>query len=355
MATINKMKKHRSLYSLLFFSIFLFVAIVAIAVTLVVSYLSYAALDDASTLPYFLLASSTQLASFAFVLLLVTLVVSRVLTEIITKPLRDINLNHPLNNDTYEEIQPLLKRVNDQRKMLEEQNKLLEDTNKMRRDFTGNVSHEMKTPLQVIGGYAELMENDMVPPEDIKKTATLIRKEAETMRDLIDDVLTLSKLDENAEDTNNTVDLSQVTKRVAIRLAHKAEKREQEIILNVEDDVKINGGTSLTEQMVYNLVDNAIKYNKQGGKVTIELIKRASVIKLSVSDEGPGIPISQRDRVFERFYRVDESRSRETGGTGLGLAIVKHSVENISGRIEIKDNPDAPTGAKFVVKIPALD
>lgn len=346
------MKKRRSLYPLLFIALFSLGIFVAVAVTIVVTYLNYAALGDEANIFSFLLSSTTQFASFALVLLMLTLVISRILTEIITRPFKDIDLNHPLTNDSYEEVQPLLKRVDDQRKMLQEQNKLLEDTNIMRREFTGNVSHEMKTPLQVIGGYAELMENDMVPPEDIKKTAKLIRREAETMRDLIDDVLTLSKLDENASLEGDLILLSDTIERVSGRLEQKACSRGQVIRLNLDQKLTIKGSFSLAEQIVYNLVDNAIKYNKDDGVVTVDLFTDGNRAKLVVSDEGPGIPISQRERVFERFYRVDSSRSRQTGGTGLGLAIVKHSVEVLHGRIKIVDNPNSETGSSFVVNLP---
>ena len=209
----------------------------------------------------------------------------------------------------------------------------------------------MKTPLQVISGYAELMENGLVPEEDIKKNSKLIRKEAESMRDLIDDVLTLSKLDENVQKKKEKIDLSQTVKNVVCRLEQKAQKNEVSLNVNTANDAMIEGDSSLADQMTYNLIDNAIKYNKRGGNVYVSTNAEHDHSILSVTDEGVGVPKDQRDRIFERFYRVDESRSRETGGTGLGLAIVKHAVEAFDGTIDVKDNKSSSTGTTFTIKI----
>ena len=341
----------KSLNKIIFVTIFAVCMLIATAVTITVTFLAYSSSDNTSSIETFLLMSTTQLVAFVLVILLVSLVVSRLLTQIILKPFKDIDLDHPLRNDTYVEIQPLLERVQEQRHQLKEQNKLLENTNAIRREFTSNVSHEMKTPLQVISGYAELMENGLIPEEDIAKNAKLIRKEAESMRDLIDDVLTLSKLDENIEKKRETIDLSQTVKNVVLRLNQKAENNHVSIKENLQDYCMITGDASLAYQMTYNLIDNAIKYNKVGGTVEVTTAKKNKEIELCISDEGLGIPENQRKRIFERFYRVDESRSRETGGTGLGLAIVKHAVESFNGTIEVKDNDKSETGTKFVVRI----
>ena len=346
------MKKQSSLNKIIFITIFAVCLAIATAVTLTVTYLAYASGETDNTIESFLLMSTTQLVAFVLVILLVSLVVSSILTQIILKPFSEIDLDHPLKNETYVEIQPLLEKMQEQRHLLKEQNKLLENTNTIRREFTSNVSHEMKTPLQVISGYAELMENGLVPKSDIKKNAKLIRKEAESMRDLIDDVLTLSKLDENAESKKVPVDISSTVKNVAERLSHKAEKNKVTLNVQADEPAIVQGDPTRADQMVYNLVDNAIKYNKKNGHVLVKVNNDGSHVCLTVADEGIGIPIDQRERIFERFYRVDESRSRETGGTGLGLAIVKHATESFNGTISVEPNSNSKSGTEFRVVIP---
>ena len=346
------MKKQPSLNRIIFVAIFAVCLIIATAVTITVTYLAYASGETSNTIESFLLMSTTQLVAFVLVILLVSLVASSILTQIILKPFSEIDLDDPLKNDAYVEIQPLLEKMQEQRHLLKEQNKLLENTNAIRREFTSNVSHEMKTPLQVIGGYAELMENGLIPKSDIKKNAKLIRKEAESMRDLIDDVLTLSKLDENTEAKKVPVDIASTVKNVAERLAHKAKKNDVEIIVHANVPAVVLGDPTRADQMVYNLVDNAIKYNKEDGRVDVTVTNDGNHVFLEVADEGIGIPKDQRERIFERFYRVDGSRSRETGGTGLGLAIVKHAVESFDGTISVLDNKHSKSGTVFQVSLP---
>lgn len=348
----DKMKRPASLNRLIFVTIFAVCLLIATAVTITVTYLAYASGETSNTIESFLLMSSTQLVAFILVILLLSLVVSSILTQIILKPFSDIDLDHPLKNSTYVEIQPLLERMQEQRHLLKEQNKLLENTNAIRREFTSNVSHEMKTPLQVIGGYAELMENGLIAEDDIRKNARLIRKEAETMRDLIDDVLTLSKLDEKAVSKKEPINIGLTAKNVAIRLEHKAKESEITLNINISDSAIVYGDPMRADQMIYNLVDNAIKYNRQGGSVTVTVGDNDSNVELTVADEGDGIPEDQRERIFERFYRIDESRSRETGGTGLGLAIVKHAVESFNGTISVYDNPNSKHGSVFKILLP---
>ena len=346
------MKKQPSLNRIIFVAIFAVCLIIATAVTITVTYLAYASGETSNTIESFLLMSTTQLVTFVLVILLVSLVASSILTQIILKPFSEIDLDDPLKNDAYVEIQPLLEKMQEQRHLLKEQNKLLENTNAIRREFTSNVSHEMKTPLQVIGGYAELMENGLIPKSYIKKNAKLIRKEAESMRDLIDDVLTLSKLDENTEAKKVPVDISATARNVAERLAHKAEKNKVSLDVFADEAAIVQGDPTRADQMVYNLVDNAIKYNKKNGHVFVTVNNDGNHVHLTVADEGIGIPIDQRERIFERFYRVDESRSRETGGTGLGLAIVKHATESFNGTISVEPNSNSKSGTEFKVVIP---
>ena len=196
---------------------------------------------------------------------------------------------------------------------------------KMRREFTANVTHELKTPLTSISGYAEIIESGIVAPEDIERFAGKIHKESGRLLSLIGDIIELSELDENTRPVNyDKVDLSGLSREVA------------------ED---------LLYELVYNLCDNAIRYNRKGGNVTVTVKKEDENAVLSVADTGIGIPLKHQKRVFERFYRVDKSRSKETGGTGLGLAIVKHIAERHDGTITLKSNEN---GTVFTFKVKAL-
>ncbi len=303
-----------------------------------------------TSLPSFLGSVAWPIALALVVVVALSTIVSRLLTNRIVAPLQQIELSCPTKNEAYRELQPLLERIDAQYRELAAQNVALEHANNMRREFTGNVSHEMKTPLQVIGGYAELMEAGMVMQSDVPRFAGLIRTEATTMRSLIDDVLTLSRLDEQVDCAHDPVDLGEVCQRVAERLQPRALERQESIQLACRGTHIVAGSASLAEQMVYNLVDNAVRYNRDGGLVLVTLASDERTVELEVSDEGPGIPPELRERVFERFFRVDASRSRATGGTGLGLAIVKHAVETLGGTVRIDSS--ACGGARFVVEMP---
>lgn len=306
--------------------------------------------ETRTSLASFLGSLSWQLAATLIVIFLLSLLLAQGLTMLIVKPLRELDLSHPLDNDAYQELQPLLQRVDTQRKELESQNRELEQAVEMRREFTGNVSHEMKSPLQVIGGYAELIESGMAAPEDVQRFAGLIRSESQTMRELIDDVLSLSRLDERVQAGSVTVDLAATCRRSAQRLEAAARERGIVVKMLLQPGLEITGDPAMVEQMVYNLVGNAIKYNKEGGMVLLQLTSDLNAAQISVADEGPGIPDDQKERVFERFYRIDASRSRETGGTGLGLAIVKHAAESLGGSVHVEDSRLG--GAEFVVTLP---
>ncbi|MDD6739258.1 MAG: ATP-binding protein [Coriobacteriaceae bacterium] len=308
--------------------------------------------ETRTSLASFLGGLSWQLAATLVIIFLMSLLVAHGLTVLITRPLRKLDLSRPLDNDAYQELQPLLQRVDAQRSELEEQNRELEQAVALRREFTGNVSHEMKSPLQVIGGYAELMESGMVAPEDVPRFAGLIRSESQAMRELIDDVLSLSRLDERAEGSRVPIDLEGLCRRSAQRLEAAASERGVSVRLLLRRDIGVLGDPAMIEQMVYNLVSNAIKYNREGGLVLLQLESDAGSALISVEDEGPGIPEELRERVFERFFRIDASRSRDTGGTGLGLAIVKHVAESQGGSVAVGKSHLG--GAAFTVRLPLL-
>lgn len=204
-----------------------------------------------------------------------------------------------------------------------------------RREFTANVSHELKTPLHSIMGSAELLENGMVADADVPRFVGRIRAEAARLVSLIDDIIRLSQLDEGGEMPKETADLYEIAEEEVSRLRDEAEKKN--VTLNLTGEVAIvNGVSRLLHEIVFNLCDNAIKYNRDGGSVSVDVKASDDGAVLTVSDTGIGIAPEDRQRVFERFYRVDKSRSKEVGGTGLGLSIVKHAVMDMGGSIDLE-------------------
>jgi len=203
-----------------------------------------------------------------------------------------------------------------------------------RQEFTANVTHELKTPLQSIIGSAELLENGLVKPEDTSRFVGNIRKEATRLVSLINDIIRLSQLDENHEPATETVELAEVAKEVVEVLTVSAAKRNIELSID-GDPCTIYGVRRYIYEIIYNLCDNAIRYNVDGGKVEIKIGKDNGRTIVSVKDTGIGIAPEHQSRIFERFYRVDKSHSKETGGTGLGLSIVKHAVQYHSGKITL--------------------
>lgn len=214
---------------------------------------------------------------------------------------------------------------------------------KMRREFSANVSHELKTPLTSISGYAELMQNGMVQPQDISQFAGKIYKEAARLISLVEDIIKISRLDEkDTRTTKELVDLYEISSEIVERLLPVAERNM--VTLHLEGSpVKMVAVRGMMLDLIYNLCENGIKYNRQGGKVTISIYEEDQHPVIKVSDTGIGIPSKYQERIFERFYRIDKSHSKQTGGTGLGLSIVKHVVEYQGGYIEVHSTPDEGT------------
>ncbi|HEY8464614.1 MAG TPA: ATP-binding protein [Bacillota bacterium] len=220
----------------------------------------------------------------------------------------------------------------------------------MRREFTANVSHELKTPLTSILGYAELMMNGMVQPEDMAVAGGRIYDETRHFLNLVEDTIQLSKLDEKSIQLPWTeIDLLALAREVAARLAPLAQQKQITLAVNGEKAV-VCGVRPLLEEMVYNLCDNAIKYNKEQGRAEVKVSISGEEVRLTVADNGIGIPREHQSRVFERFYRVDQSHSRETGGTGLGLSIVKHGAEFHRARLELSSTPGKGTTVTMIFK-----
>ena len=194
----------------------------------------------------------------------------------------------------------------------------------MRKEFSANVSHELKTPLTSISGYAEIMKNGLVKPEDIQNFSERIYKEARRLITLVEDIIKLSKLDEESvELEKEEVNLYDMTREIVSRLSMQSSAKHVRMILEGES-VTYTGIRQILDEMIYNICENAIKYNRPGGSVSIWVGNTLEGPKVSVTDTGIGIPKEHLERVFERFYRVDKSHSKEIGGTGLGLSIVKH-------------------------------
>ena len=206
---------------------------------------------------------------------------------------------------------------------------------KHRQEFTANVSHELKTPLQSIIGSAELMENGIVKEEDVPRFIGHIRKEASRLAFLIDDIIRLSELDEGTEMPRENVSLKVLSEEICETLSDAAKMKDVSLEVTGDDGI-VNGVRRLLYEIVYNLCDNAIKYNNPGGKVEVAVTEQPGAVKISVSDTGIGIAPEHQDKVFERFYRVDKSHSKQSGGTGLGLSIVKHAVQYHRGKIAIE-------------------
>ena len=210
-----------------------------------------------------------------------------------------------------------------------------EEREALRREFTANVSHELKTPLTSISGTAEIMKNGLVKQEDIPHFAGLIYKEAQRLITLVGDIINLSKLeDSDMSDQKEMTDLDKIVNNVVDSLLIAADKANVEFIVDTEP-CRIWGVPSVLSEIVYNLCDNAVKYNKENGKVYVTLKKHDKRVVLSVKDTGIGIPYEDQPRIFERFYRVDKSRSKAVGGTGLGLSIVKHGAAVHHAQIEM--------------------
>ena len=250
----------------------------------------------------------------------------------------------------YAEVELLLKRLEQQKEQIRRDQAEIEKTSLIRQEFTANVSHELKTPLHVISGYAELIESGMVRQEDIRPFAGKIRAESQRMAKLVEDIIDLTKLDSGGIGMQwEDADLRQIAESAVESLAVEAEAAD--VTLSVEgESATLCGIHQYLFSIVYNLTDNAIKYSRPGGRVVLRTENLSGQVRLTVTDNGIGIPPEHQDRVFERFYRVDKSRSKEVGGTGLGLSIVKHAARLHQARIDLESEPGR--GSVFSVTFP---
>ena len=265
------------------------------------------------------------------VVIVTAVFVSMGITKSIVKPITQLGQSHD-NIDKFksdEELKPLVNALLQQKK----KQKMLD---KQKKQFTANVSHELKTPLTSIAGYAELIETGMAKPEDIKPFAGVIRKQALRLVNLSEDIIQLSQLEESDDEDMSfeSVNLYEIAQRCVEALNINAINKCVTLNLTGEE-CYIRGKAQLVEELVYNLCDNAIRYNKENGNVTVTVTPLEKGASVSVKDTGIGIPKKYQERIFERFFRVDKSRSKATGGTGLGLAIVKHITQLHDAKLEI--------------------
>ena len=295
---------------------------------------------------YILFINLWPLYIVAIVLIICSIVLGLLLSKKIVDPINNINLEHPLENNKYKEIEPLLIRIEAQKNELMKENEEVLNASKVRQEFTSNVSHELKTPLHVISGYAELIKEGIVKDSDVKEFGEKIYSEASRMSELVEDIMKISKLESDKTIEKTQLKLKNIVVAIVDSLMIEADKKNVKFKLSL-NDCSISGNYDSIYSLIFNLVDNAIKYNKTNGKITIKLQEVSNNVVLSVKDTGIGIPKEDLDRIFERFYRVDKSRSKDSGGTGLGLAIVKHSL--IVNNATIKVESELKKGSTFTV------
>lgn len=221
----------------------------------------------------------------------------------------------------------------------------------LRREFTANVSHELKTPLTSISGFAEILQHGMVAPEDTQKFAGKIFEEAQHLITLVNDIIKISQLDEGSIPYEaEEVDLYALAQEILSRMQDAAQRAQVKMELQGEP-VMLHTVRPIAEEVIYNLCDNAMKYNRPGGSVLVEILHTPSKIGINITDTGIGIPAADQQRVFERFYRVDKSHSKEIGGTGLGLSIVKHGVACLGAQLELASQPEEGTSVTITWEI----
>ena len=244
----------------------------------------------------------------------------------------------------------MLFRLDQQNRQIQKQLEDLKNAESARKEFTANVSHELKTPLMSISGYAELMMNGMVPQDKMQDFSGRIYHESERLSNLVADIIQLSRLDEkNGETMFEPVDLGELGEDVINNLQNRAAKKKIRLEYT-GNPAQIQGVRHVLYEMFYNLTDNAIRYTSEGGEVKVFVGKLNGKPYFRVEDNGIGIPENEQQRIFERFYRVDKSHSRETGGTGLGLSIVKHGAALHHAKILLDSEPGRGTKMEILFK-----
>ncbi|MBR5536975.1 MAG: hypothetical protein IKU58_03650 [Clostridia bacterium] len=312
----------------------------------------YSRISHLYTLGELLLELFTPILAVLVVAMALSFFLAARLSRQITRPLGDIDLQNPDDREIYEELRPLVDRIRGQNRQIQQKVDELkvehyrQDT--MRREFTANVSHELKTPLTSISGYAELIENGLVKPEDVPRFAGTIYREAQRLIVLVNDIIRLSRLeDKDVVQETRDIPLLDLCRETCSYLEEAAARRQVSLTVTGEA-MTIHGVPQIAEEILYNLCDNAIKYNRPGGTVTVTVFSREGRPAVEVRDTGIGIPEKEQARVFERFYRVDKSHSKELGGTGLGLSIVKHGAAFLGARLELESTEGVGTAIRVI-------
>ena len=298
----------------------------------------------------------TMVSSFTLmgILFLIILALGFLLIERQTKkliePINRLDLEHPLKNVEYEELRPLLNRVDEQNKQIASQVEELKQAEAVRREFSANVSHELKTPLMSISGYAEIMKNGMVRPQDISEFAGRIYDEASRLTSLVQDIIEISKLDEKSgEMPFENVDIYEIAQDICQNLTLQSKKKN--ITLSIEgSNVEIYGVRHILYEMCYNLVDNAIKYTPAGSHIVLSAAAQGESAVIRVSDDGPGIPDEAKEKVFEMFSTGEKRISDSRRSLGLGLALCRTIIAAHGGTITLSDNK--PHGCIFTFTLP---
>lgn len=282
----------------------------------------------------------TPMVVLIFTAVILSALVASRIARSATEPLNKIDLERPDERDVDDELKPLIRRVAEQNRRIQSQLRELSEEHdrqdRLRREFTANVSHELKTPLTSISGFAELIRDGMVRPEDVRPFAGRIYDETQRLISLVGDILKLSRLEENSGMPElEPVSLYERAQSVLRQLEPLAQRNS--VTMTLEGTAgELSAIPRIVEEMVYNLCDNALKYNRAGGNVAVTVTEDETQAAITVRDTGIGIPEEDVPRIFERFYRVDKSHSREIGGTGLGLSIVKHGAQNHGAEISVE-------------------
>ena len=286
------------------------------------------------------------MSQILLLILVIAVIISGISASWISKkivnPLNSINLDEPEASEVYDELKPFTKRI-------AEENFEKSQREELRQQFTANVSHELKTPLTSISGFAEILKTGGVDENTTKDFASSIYDESQRMITLVNDIIKLSKLDEKSISLEKeAISLRDMCREVITSLSVSAQAKNVSINLSGDSGL-INGVQPVIYEMVYNLIDNAIKYNVQNGSVDIDIknVMESRRVILTVRDTGIGIPGNEKERIFERFYRIDKSRSKQNGGTGLGLSIVKHAAKYHEASIIV--NSEVGKGSTFTV------
>ena len=283
---------------------------------------------------------------------LLSVVVAFSASHSIIEPINKLTPEDPKSTAVYRELSPLVERIEAQNSQIAQQIADLrtehEKQDAMRRDFTANVSHELKTPLTSISGYAELIKTGIAKDQDVERFAGKIYDESQRLITLVGDIIKLSQLDgKDIPVKFERINLYHICESVLSQLEMAAKERNVTMKLS-GDQAEITSAGQIVEEMIFNICDNAVKYNRQNGSVSVNIRQCVDGIEVAVSDTGIGIPESELDRIFERFYRVDKSHSKEIGGTGLGLSIVKHGARFLGASVSVESEQNVGTTVRIV-------